>query len=41
MGPWPKLLERPKIDFEEKQDRDGGVVQQRVQLEIESGGAHV
>ena len=37
MGPWPKLLERPRIEFEEKQERAEGVVQHRVQLEIAPG----
>lgn len=34
MGPWPRLLERPRVEFEESQVRAGGVRQQRVRLEI-------
>ncbi len=34
MGPWPRLLERPRVELEETQVRDGGVRQQRVRLEI-------
>ena len=37
MGPWPALLPRPKVEFEEKQERVDGVVQHRVQLEVAPG----
>jgi len=36
MGPWPELLERPKLELSEKQDRDG-VTQYRVEIEIAPG----
>ncbi|PAW66594.1 MAG: hypothetical protein B9S34_07645 [Opitutia bacterium Tous-C1TDCM] len=36
MGPWPELVTRPKIEFEEQQDR-GGVIQHRVNLEVAPG----
>ncbi len=36
MGPWPELVARPKIEFEERQDR-GDVIQHRVNLEVAPG----
>lgn len=37
MGPWPELLARPKVVEEEKREREGGVLEQRVQVEIAPG----
>lgn len=37
MGPWPELLAKPKVIEEERRDRAGGVIEQRVQLEIARG----
>jgi dienelactone hydrolase len=37
LGPWPELLERPRIDFSERQVRAEGIVQQRVELEVAPG----
>lgn len=37
LGPWPELLANPKVVPEERQERGGGVVQQRVQLEVAPG----
>jgi hypothetical protein len=36
MGPWPELLASPKLEIEEKQNRDG-VTQYRVQIEVAPG----
>ncbi|MBI5693049.1 MAG: prolyl oligopeptidase family serine peptidase [Verrucomicrobia bacterium] len=36
LGPWPELLQRPRLELAEKQDRDG-VTQYRVEVEIVSG----
>lgn len=36
MGPWPELLAKPKVVFEERQERDG-VTQHRVQIEVAPG----
>jgi hypothetical protein len=37
MGPWPELIARPKITLAEKQARDGGVTQHRVEVEVAPG----
>src|SRR4051812_7400403 len=37
MGPWPELLAHPKIEFQEKQVREGGIVQHRVLIEVAPG----
>ncbi len=37
MGPWPKLLEDPKVIEQERRERVGGVIEQRVQVEIAPG----
>lgn len=36
MGPWPELMERPRLEFFEKQDRAGST-QHRVEVEIAPG----
>lgn len=36
MGPWPALLERPRLELSETQDR-GGVTQHRVEIEVAPG----
>lgn len=36
MGPWPELVKNPKVELDEKQDRDG-VTQYRIQVELAPG----
>ena len=36
MGPWPRLLERPRLEFFEKRDR-GDVTEHRVEIEVAPG----
>lgn len=37
MGPWPALLTRPRLELSEKETRDGGVTQYRVNVEVAEG----
>jgi hypothetical protein len=37
MGPWPELLVRPRTELSERQDRGGGVIQHRIELEVAPG----
>ncbi len=37
MGAWPPLLERPRVELSERQERGGGIVQHRVNLEVAPG----
>lgn len=37
MGPWPELLARPRVALSERHEREGGIVQQRVELEVAPG----
>lgn len=37
MGPWPELLARPKLELSEKEVRDGGIVQHRINIEVAPG----
>jgi hypothetical protein len=36
MGSWPKLIEKPKIEYVKKEQRDG-VTQQQIRLEVAPG----
>src|SRR5205823_2091489 len=36
MGPWPPLLDRPKVEYSEKERRDG-LTQHRLRLEVAPG----
>lgn len=37
MGPWPELLARPRTELSERQERGGGVIQYRIELEVAPG----
>jgi hypothetical protein len=37
LGPWPVRLARPRLALFEREDRGGGVVQHRVEVEVASG----
>jgi hypothetical protein len=37
MGAWPPLLARPQVELSERQERGGGIVQHRAELEVAPG----
>jgi hypothetical protein len=34
MGPWPALIERPRVDYRKKERRDGSITQHHVRVEV-------